>query len=340
MFPGFSSLILAGDLNRSPRFIDWCFALFNHNHPSYNLTRLFIMGEGTLPLAHTGSWFRPELRTKNYDSLGDAYDDAKYSELAEKWSVDPAQKRSNNLVPEDSNSETYLTLVKQASKSKWIHLRLLADFMQIGRIPRDWENSLIPSDQRERWGRAKICIMEYSKEAVKTRYISSTKEKGLTTAELRSGFHTGNSQDASFRLYVVEDLSRNVIEALGTEFRIEPDVFRAHIVDYAWYNARDRWREAPPLEVVRKQRNWFQIRYVTTSYFENRSQFNDAGTKLRTSTYFDVPTTTRAKAGGTAKKPWLLSRVLGQHSGSSPRPSMTPHLSVSLQNTPTLSILF
>lgn len=231
-------------------------------------------------LTRTNSWFKPELRKKNYPSLGDAYDDAGYEELTKRWNVDTAQKRPNE--PEDEKRDRYLTLVKQASKSKWIHLRLLADFMQIGRIPRDWENELIPEDQERRWTRTKICVMEYFSDTVKKRFIMpKLKEKGLETEELRRELHKGNSKEALFRLYVVEDLSRNVIEALGTEFGIEPDVFRAHIVDYAWYNARDRWRDAQPLELVRGRRNWFQIRYVTTRYFEDRKQFEKAGNEAK-----------------------------------------------------------
>lgn len=237
------------------------------------------MSGGNLPLTRTSSWFKPELRKKNYPSLGDAYNDAGYEELTKKWNVDTARRQPRQQ--KDEKRDTYLTLVKQASKSKWIHLRLLADFMQIGRIPRDWENDLIPKDQEKRWARTKICVMEYFPDAVEKRFIPRSKGQGLETEELRRELHKGNSKEASFRLYVVEDLSRNVIEALGTEFGIEPDVFRAHIVDYAWYNVRDRWRDAQPLELVRGRRNWFQMRYVTTRYFENRDQFDQAGAEAK-----------------------------------------------------------
>lgn len=214
------------------------------------------MGRNVLPPARAGSWFNPELRTKDYDSPGDAYEDSKYNDLvAAKWNVRP------------DSEDKYLILVKRASQSKWIHLRLLADFMQIGRIPRDWVNSVIPDDRENRWGRANICILDYSKDnKPEGRYITNIKGRGLTTEELKKKLHIDAIKKPSFRLYVVEDLSRNVIEALGTKFGIDPDFFRAHIADYAWYNVRDRWRELQPLEVVRSQRNWFQIRYVTTRY--------------------------------------------------------------------------
>lgn len=223
-----------------------------------------------------GSWFRPELRKKNYDAIGDAYDDEKYRRLTENWNVDATEK--------DATKERYLTFVKQASNDKWIHLRLLADFMQIGSIPRDWAKSLRPKDdqdrqhQQKRWARTNICVLEYSQEraAVKERRIPTAQGGYLGTEDIRRELRTDVSEDASFRLYVVEDLSRNVIEALGTEFEIDPDFFRAHIVDYAWYNVRDRWREAQPLEQLRGRRSWFQFRYVTTRYFESMDQFTRA----------------------------------------------------------------
>lgn len=216
------------------------------------------------PLARAGSWFKPELRTKDYSCLGDAYEDAKYDQLAAKnWDVS------------QTSNEPYLTLVKQASRKKWIHLRILADFMQIGKIPRDWTNlkDTQPADQEERWGRANICILDYNQDQrPKKRYISSREGKALTLDKLKKEIRIGATETPSFRLYVVEDLSRNVIEALGSEFQINPEVFRAHIADYAWYNVRDRWREPQPLEVVRHQRDWFQIRYVTTRYFATKDK--------------------------------------------------------------------
>lgn len=222
------------------------------------------------PLARAGSWFKPELRTKDYSSLGDAYEDSKYDELVEKdWG------KNRHPKPANEEPEDYFELVKLASQRKWIHLRLLADFMQIGKIPRDWASlkSVPPAEQEKWWRRAKICIVDYNKdEAPETKLIENHNGAGLTTVELRRELHSGATENPAFRLYVVEDLSRNVIEALGTEFKIDPEFFRAHIADYAWYNVRDRWREPQPLEMVRNQRNWLQLRYVTTRYFATKDK--------------------------------------------------------------------
>jgi len=82
--------------------------------------------------------------------------------------------------------------------------------------------------------------------------------------------------DASeFKLFVVEDLSRDVIETLGYKFDIEPAFFRSHIVDYAWYNVRDRWIDPPSLEGDAKRQPWVQLRYVTARYFKSVDEFRE-----------------------------------------------------------------
>jgi protein subunit release factor A len=101
-----------------------------------------------------------------------------------------------------------------------------------------------------------------------------TEWKGL--AQNSSTKELNTLKDIQFRLYVVEDLSRDVIEVLGSGLGIEPSFFRAHIVDYAWYNVRDRWRDPPTLNVDSRQQNWIQLRYVTARYFESEDGYKKA----------------------------------------------------------------
>lgn len=82
--------------------------------------------------------------------------------------------------------------------------------------------------------------------------------------------------EANFNLFVVEDLSYKVIETLGSTFGIDPRFFRAHIIDYAWNNVRDRWREPPILDLDVREREWFQLRLIRSRYFSNQEQFEDA----------------------------------------------------------------
>lgn len=52
-----------------------------------------------------------------------------------------------------------------------------------------------------------------------------------------SEFDGSRTDNGTFlTLFVVEDLSREVIEILGSHFDIDPFFFRAHIDDYVSYN--------------------------------------------------------------------------------------------------------
>ncbi|RFU34682.1 hypothetical protein B7463_g1654, partial [Scytalidium lignicola] len=77
------------------------------------------------------------------------------------------------------------------------------------------------------------------------------------------------------RLFIVEDLSRDVIEILGAHLDIEPTFFREHIVDYAWYNVRDRWINHPALNVVTRRQRWLQLRFVMPRYFDTKDSFTE-----------------------------------------------------------------
>jgi hypothetical protein len=78
-----------------------------------------------------------------------------------------------------------------------------------------------------------------------------------------------------FRLLVVEDLSSDVIELLGAHYDVEPAFFRDQIVDYAWYNTRDRWMDPPRLDVAARRQRWLQIRFPSSRYFENQLRFKE-----------------------------------------------------------------
>jgi hypothetical protein len=92
---------------------------------------------------------------------------------------------------------------------------------------------------------------------------------------------TGDTPDADakkiqFRLFVVEDLSRSVIESLGSKFDIDPSFFREHINDYAWYNVRDRFAEAPNLQIIAERQQWLQVRWARARYFRTNASFEKA----------------------------------------------------------------
>ncbi|KAH6839648.1 hypothetical protein B0I37DRAFT_409035 [Chaetomium sp. MPI-CAGE-AT-0009] len=192
-------------------------------------------------------------------------DPCKLSGVFPGWNVEPTE------------NQKYLRYVKQI-KDHWIHLRLLADFMQVGTHPQRWEALRPPpeargenAEQRDDWIAKEISRKE------RTERTKVKKQPFDSSWALEQDFvPTARNKDVQFRLYVVEDLSRDVIEVLGSSLNIEPSFFRAHIVDYAWYNVWDRWRDPPILDVIDRQQNWMQVRYVTARYFETSQDFDRA----------------------------------------------------------------
>jgi len=84
---------------------------------------------------------------------------------------------------------------------------------------------------------------------------------------------TPTADKRNLRLFVVEDLSRDVIEGLGARYDVEPQFFRQQIFDYSWYSTRDRWVDPPRLWRTGKHQTWFQIRYATARYFRTGQAF-------------------------------------------------------------------
>lgn len=102
-----------------------------------------------------------------------------------------------------------------------------------------------------------------------------------------TGSQDGESAEAviTFNLFVVEDLSREVIERLGNHFDVDPDFFRAHIFDYAWFNIRDPFWDPPSLRMDAVARDWCQIRFCRTRYFPSPAlleKAQDAANKFNT----------------------------------------------------------
>ncbi|KAI0405395.1 hypothetical protein F4802DRAFT_562975 [Xylaria palmicola] len=230
--------------------------------------------------AHDDSWFRPELKSSN-NGIGDAYDDDTYYKLVREWTEDVTLQSTG----------PYMNWVRNLSESGWIHLRLLTDFMLIGAAPQRWGdldpkrgpeglNTYLTSpgeierrkeERRRRIAKTKVYMLDYHAlgNEVKTQIFTSARELNANlAADITDGI--------KFRLYVVEDLSRDVIEAFGQKFKIEPDLFRSHVADFAWSNVLDRSHNPPLLDIVSRHQNWMQLRYVTARYFDTTKAFLDA----------------------------------------------------------------
>lgn len=173
----------------------------------------------------------------------------------------------------------YLKYVKSLNFA-WPHLRILSDFMETTVTPKRWEDlckrpstgdvSSVAHENakiEERAKRTKVRRLDYHENN------NRVTEAACDNANSLQAFLEENEEGAIFRLYVVEDLSRHVIEHFGSRFKVDPSFFRAHLVDYAWCNVRDFWRDPPSLDIASQQQSWFQLRFVIPRYFSNPVDF-------------------------------------------------------------------
>jgi hypothetical protein len=149
--------------------------------------------------------------------------------------------------------------------------------MEISTTPVRWpefKNKTRDDNERsERASRTNVTRLDYldSGEVVSKQYTKSDDLRKALTEETQEE----DADKRQLRLFVVEDLSRDVIEILGANLDIEPAFFREHIVDYAWYNTRDRWVDPPNLNMVAVRNRWVPIRFVTARYFKPKASFQE-----------------------------------------------------------------
>lgn len=131
----------------------------------------------------------------------------------------------------------------------------------------------VPKERKERTHRTNVTMVEFSHtDHPRTLPIRSAKALKETLANLSST----PSEQPSMRLFLVEDLSQQVVEQLGSRFDVDPLFFREQIADYSWYNTRDPWAMAPNLLAAMKHRQWFRIRNVRLRYFTSDESFQRA----------------------------------------------------------------
>lgn len=83
--------------------------------------------------------------------------------------------------------------------------------------------------------RTRVSLLEYPMDDGKP----ITRKDFMDSSEMDKHIESLKDKDDSsvkLRLFVVEDLSREVIETLGGHYDVDPSFFREHIVDYVWYN--------------------------------------------------------------------------------------------------------
>jgi hypothetical protein len=154
--------------------------------------------------------------------------------------------------------------------------------MEIGTEPRRWKKAFHPSEGRsqddvdtnrlERWQKTNIARLDY----LKNGRVAEKRVK--KHGELKEMLDVKNEDlsEVQLRLWVVEDLSRAVIELLGSRYDVEPAFFREHIIDVAWHNVRDYWRDPPNLDIVARKQDWLRIRFMRGRYFPTTELFKAA----------------------------------------------------------------
>lgn len=192
----------------------------------------------------------------------------------------------------------YLDHVKNLANT-WPHLGLLANFMEVTSSPIRWKDiKKDPIVRAERAARTNIVRLDYMLDgSVNDVRITSpialqeALQEHTTIVNARDNEKIPETSEetlqddrpksippakCSLRLYVVEDLSRDVIELLGSHLDIDPCFFREHIVDYAWFNTRDRWLNPPMLDLVSRRQDWFNLRYTTARYHKSEQDYQKA----------------------------------------------------------------
>ncbi|KAI1081225.1 hypothetical protein F5B20DRAFT_537383 [Whalleya microplaca] len=185
-----------------------------------------------------------------------------------------AQPTAVELEWEINTSEMpYLKHIKTSSLA-WPHLRYLAQWMEVTTSPVKWQlirdHPNLAEIRAERARRTKVAAVDF---------VPDQPEPGVR--EITDAGELAQSLDAPpprgiSRLYIVEDLSRDVVETLGARLDIDPLFFREHINDYLWYNVQDPWVELPDLDIVSRARRYFRLMYVQPRYFKNPQSLKKA----------------------------------------------------------------
>ncbi|KAL8747186.1 MAG: hypothetical protein Q9190_000893 [Brigantiaea leucoxantha] len=158
----------------------------------------------------------------------------------------------------------YLDYLDALSRNGWPRVRYLADFMRVTTAPPKLR-FLTVADRRERASRINVAMLEiHSNGEIQRHNCSSAAD--LTRLVTKT---TGSFDGSITHLYIVEDLSRDVIEILGWALDVHPSFFTGHLSDYMWFNTRDPWVELSDLDIVSRTRPYFHARYVQTRYFRS-----------------------------------------------------------------------
>jgi Mg2+ and Co2+ transporter CorA len=177
------------------------------------------------------------------------------------------------IPPSGSEKMPYLAHIKSLTPT-WRTLRYLSDWMEVGTTPLRWkEIKHTPQQHEHRTNKTKLTYMEYQQaKGPQSQEIDSQ----IALKELLHSLSYEPHMEPPLRLFIVEDLSQQVIELLGSRFDIDPMCFREQIDDYVWHNVRDPWAQPPSLMSNMKHRQWFRMRNMRLRYYKTQKEFDDA----------------------------------------------------------------
>jgi hypothetical protein len=169
------------------------------------------------------------------------------------------------LMPSSGSKKMpYLAHVKALAPT-WKTLRHLADWMQVGTTPLRW-SEMDEFEKERRKFKANLTYVEYQPSIAPT---SQEIETPNALQELLQSLSHEPDKEPPMRLFIVEDLSQQVIEILGSRFDIDPLCFREQIDDYVWYNVRDPWAQPTSLMASMKNQQWFTLRNARLRYHKS-----------------------------------------------------------------------
>lgn len=175
-----------------------------------------------------------------------------------------------NIANDPSHAKPYMAYLESLSQG-WPHISYLADFMKVTTAPPKLR-FLAEEDKIKRANSTKVAVLSFEpKSAVHKDEFSEIEQ--LSTYLNKPG---NDHDNVHARLFIVEDLSRDVIEELGARFDVDPSFFRGHISDYMWNNTRDPWVELPTLDALARKQPYYHVRYVQTRYFRDEAALNKA----------------------------------------------------------------
>lgn len=152
--------------------------------------------------------------------------------------------------------------------------------MEVGTTPLRWNLIKKDPDERERrFAKMKVAFVEYG---AKTSPAVDIIEDVAKLKEVLHGLSHEEGKPLPLRLFVVEDLSQQVIELLGARFDIDPLFFREQIEDYVWHNLGAAAAMPPPLMSDMKNRSWFRVRNFRLRHHESADDFASATAESET----------------------------------------------------------